>query len=64
VKVIQELLRHASSKVTPDIYADALMQDKRRAPRRIANSLHKPRRSGRKPSLSTLIVSGKQKQRA
>lgn len=63
VKVVQELLRHASSKVTLDIYAQARMQDKRRAQNRIATSLHQPRRKARKPPRGTLVVSSKKKQR-
>jgi integrase len=47
VKVVQDLLRHASSKVTLDIYAQARMQDKRRAQQRIATTLHKPEREVR-----------------
>lgn len=47
VKVVQELLRHASSRVTLDFYAQAEMEDKRRAQLRIANSLHKPERKRR-----------------
>ena len=64
VKVVQELLRHSSSKVTLDIYAQAKMQDKRRAQHRIAMSLHQPRRKARKPPQRALVSSGKQKQRA
>ena len=41
VKVVQELLRHASSKITMDVYAQAQMQDKRRAQLRIAKGLRK-----------------------
>lgn len=47
VKVVQELLRHASSRVTLDVYAQAKMEDKRRAQSRIATTLHKPERKGR-----------------
>lgn len=47
VKVVQELVRHASSKITMDTYAQAQMEDKRRAQRRIANSLHRPERKAR-----------------
>lgn len=35
VKVVQELLRHASSKIMLDVYAQAQMQDTRRAQLRI-----------------------------
>jgi len=42
VKVVQELLRHASSKITMDIYAQAEMKDKRRAQLRIVKGLRKP----------------------
>jgi integrase len=47
VKVVQELLRHASSRITLDFYAQAEMEDKRRAQSRIAHSLHKPERKRR-----------------
>jgi len=47
VKVVQDLLRHASAKVTLDVYAQARMEDKRRAQSRIATRLHKPDRKGR-----------------
>lgn len=55
VKVVQELLRHASSKTTLDVYAQAKMNDKRHAQQRIANRLHKPAQSEktRKPSAPT-----------
>lgn len=52
VKVVQELLRHASAKITMDTYAQAQMEDKRQAQLRIATTLHRPatkaraRRSG------------------
>ncbi len=42
VKVVQELLRHSSSKITMDIYAQAEMKDKRRAQLRIVKGLRKP----------------------
>jgi len=42
VKVVQELLRHGSTKITLDIYAQAKMKDKRGAQQRIANRLHRP----------------------
>ena len=42
VKVVQELLRHASSKITIDVYAQARMQDKRSAQLRIVKGLRKP----------------------
>jgi integrase len=42
VKVVQELLRHASSKITMDVYAQARMQDKRRAQLRIVKDLRRP----------------------
>lgn len=64
VKVVQELLRHASSKVTLDIYAQARMQDKRRAQYRIATSLHQPRRKAGKPPQRTLLGRGGQMQQA
>lgn len=47
VKVVQELLRHASSKITMDTYAQAQMVDKRRAQLRIATTLHRPERKAR-----------------
>jgi integrase len=47
VKVVQELVRHASVKTTLDTYAQAEMTDKRRAQKRIANRLHKPEKKGR-----------------
>ncbi len=42
IKVVQDLLRHASSKVTMDIYAQAPMEDKRRAQLRIVKRLRGP----------------------
>jgi integrase len=42
VKVVQDLLRHASSKVTLDVYAQARMEDKRRAQQRIVKRLRIP----------------------
>ena len=39
VKVVQELLRHGSAKVTMDVYAQAVTQAKRRAQRRVVASL-------------------------
>jgi hypothetical protein len=39
VKVVQELLRHASSKTTMDVYAQARMADKRRAQLRLVKGL-------------------------
>ncbi len=47
IKVVQELLRHASAKITMDTYSQAQMKDKRRAQLRIATTLHKPERQGR-----------------
>lgn len=44
VKVVQELLRHASSKITMDTYAQAQMQEKRRAQLRIVKGLRKPKK--------------------
>jgi integrase len=46
VKVVQDLLRHASSKVTLDVYAQARMQDKRRAQQRIVKRLRRPEQMG------------------
>jgi hypothetical protein len=42
VKVVQELVRHASSKTTMDVYAQARMPDKRRAQLRLVKGLRKP----------------------
>ena len=39
VKVVQELLRHASSKTTMDVYAQARTEDKRRAQLRLVKGL-------------------------
>ncbi len=39
LKVMQELLRHGSAKVTMDVYAQAVTQAKRRAQRRVVASL-------------------------
>jgi integrase len=39
VKVVQELMRHASAKMTLDIYAQAVTPDKRRAQSRVAEML-------------------------
>ena len=49
VKVVQELLRHASVRTTLDIYAQAKMDAKRRAQAKIANSLHSPEQKVRAP---------------
>ena len=55
VKVVQELLRHGSTKITLDIYAQAKMKDKRGAQQRITNRLHRPDQqvSPRKTSVPT-----------
>ncbi len=50
VKVVQELLRHGSSKITMDTYAQAQMEDKRRAQSRIAKRLHEPVNAHKKSS--------------
>lgn len=42
VKVVQELLRHGSSNITLDVYAQARMEDKRRAQLRIVKGLRNP----------------------
>lgn len=42
VKVVQELLRHASSKITMDVYAQAEMKEKRSAQLRIVKKLRAP----------------------
>ena len=39
VKVVQELLRHGSAKITMDVYAQAVTQAKRTAQRRVVASL-------------------------
>jgi site-specific recombinase XerD len=39
VKVAQELLRHASAKITLDGYAQAVTSDKRRTPSKVAEML-------------------------
>jgi len=39
VKVVQELLRHASTKITLDVYAQAVTPDKRRAQSKVAGML-------------------------
>ena len=64
VKVVQELLRHASSKVTLDFYAQAQMEDKRRAQQRIVKRLRRTEKkdstrkasgvSGRRPKIANL----------
>jgi integrase len=40
VKVVQELLRHSSSRITMDIYAQAVTSEKRKAQNRIVSELH------------------------
>jgi integrase len=42
IKVVQELLRHANSKVTLDLYAQAVTQAKRTAQSKIVNLLRPP----------------------
>lgn len=37
IKIVQELLRHSSSRITMDIYAQAVTEDKRRAQSRVAS---------------------------
>lgn len=49
LKVVQELLRQASSKITLDTYSQAQMKDKRRAQKRIATKLHRPATRKKKP---------------
>jgi hypothetical protein len=39
VKVVQELLRHASARITLDVYAQAVTPDKRRAQSKVAEML-------------------------
>jgi len=43
VKVVQESLRHANSRITLDVYTQGLMQTKRRAQGRVVKSLLDPR---------------------
>ena len=45
IKVVQELLRHGSAKVTMDVYAQAVTQAKRTAQRRVVASLRSETRS-------------------
>ena len=42
VKVVQELLRHGSAKVTIDIYAQAQMPAKRAAQQKVVEMMHPP----------------------
>jgi integrase len=42
IKVVQERLRHANSKVTLDLYAQAVTQAKRKAQTKIVNLLRSP----------------------
>ncbi len=49
LKVVQELLRQASSKITLDTYSQAQMGDERRAQKRIATKLHRPATRKKKP---------------
>ena len=39
VKVVQELLRHGSAKITMDVYAQAVTEDKRTAQHRVVACL-------------------------
>lgn len=57
VKVVQDLLRHASSRVTLDVYAQARMEDKRRAQQRIVKRLRRPEKknSSRRASPSVSV---------
>jgi integrase len=55
VKVVQELLRQASSKITMDTYAQARMQDKRKAQLRIVKRLRKPQNA----TSSTVAIDAK-----
>lgn len=50
VKVVQELLRHGSSNITMDIYAQARMEDKRRAQLRIVKGLRDPQDGKKEPA--------------
>ena len=52
VKVVQELLRHASAKITLDIYAQAVTPDKRRAQSKVAEML----RAGRGTKEKSLLA--------
>jgi integrase len=51
VKVVQELLRHASAKITLDVYAQAVTPDKRRAQSKVAEML----RAGRGTKEKSLL---------
>jgi integrase len=49
VKVVQELLRHASSTITLDVYAQAVTPDQRRAQTKVADMLRGGVGPGRNP---------------
>lgn len=64
VKVVQELLRHASSKITMDTYAQAEMEAKRRAQLRIVKGLRKgeaPKGRGVKAAQPKLVSTAKRR---
>src|SRR5947209_18818277 len=55
VKVVQELLRHASKRMTVDVYAQALSADKRKAQSRVVQMIH-PKAQGGTQSSCTVVV--------
>jgi len=54
VKVVQESLRHANSRITLDVYTQGLMPTKRQAQGRVVKSLLAP--NGPTPATSLLQV--------
>jgi len=59
VKVVQELLRQASSKITMDTYAQANMKDKRKAQLRIVKQLRSPQSAKKSPLVNIAKARGK-----
>jgi integrase len=59
VKVVQELLRQASSKITMDTYAQANMKDKRKAQLRIVKGLRKPLNETKGPVANNVKTGGR-----
>jgi len=59
VKVVQELLRQASSKITMDTYAQARMQDKRKAQLRIVKVLRRPQNTKKGTVVNDAKAGGK-----
>jgi integrase len=55
VKVVQELLRHASVKITLDVYARAVTLDKRNAQSKIAGMLREKMRAEEKEPLLSVL---------